>query len=212
MSMTVEDYAYDQYMYELYEEHSKEAIEEFTEERLTSYYTQNQFLAKPAYDFLVEAIKQNKLNPTVGLLLSVISIEVGLRETLLKPIVFELVHDKSAASLITELTISHTGMDRYRGLLMHILQEHGGVDLDKYKRDLSQKPLWEELKEVQKIRNLVLHRAENVLQESADLAVDVATEIVKNIFPQVVSQIGLHLHNGYQICSNRNCKIKDSLN
>lgn len=206
MSMTYEDYIYDEAMSDLYEEHKKEAIEEFTGERLSSYYGQNKLLAKPAFDFLAEAKKQNKLNPTVCLLFAVIAMEVGLKATLLKPIVYGLVHDESAASLITDLTISHTGMDRYRTLLLHVLKEHGGVDLNTFKRAESGKTLWEELKEVQKIRNSIMHRADKASQEKADLALEVASEILENIFPNVVAQMGFHLHDGYRICSDWKCK------
>lgn len=209
MSMSYEDYAYDQYISDLYEEHSKEAVEEFTGGRLSSYYSQNKLLAKPAFDFLSEAKKQNELNPTVGLLFAVIAMEVGLKATLLKPIVHGLVHDESAASLITDLTISYTGMDRYRTLLLHILKEHGSVDLNTFKRAESSKTLWEELKEVQKIRNSIMHRADKASQESADLALDVASEILEKIFPEVVTRMGFHLHDGYRICSDWECKHKD---
>ncbi|MCQ9206865.1 MAG: hypothetical protein NG740_03175 [Omnitrophica bacterium] len=208
--MSHEDYAYDQYMSDLYEEHGKEAVEEFTGERLRSYYSQNKLLAKPAFDFLSEAKKQNELNPTIGLLFAVIAMEVGLKATLLKPIVHGLVHDESSASLITDLTVSHTGMDRYRTLLLHILKEHGGVDLNTFKRAKSDKTLWEELKEMQKIRNSIMHRADKASKESADLALDVASEILKKIFPEIITRMGFHLHDGYRICANWECKYKGS--
>ncbi len=208
MSMSYEDYAYDQYMSALYEEHSKEAIGEFTEERLSSYYSQNKLLAKPAFDFLSEAKKQNESNPTVGLIFAAIAMEVGLKEALLKPIVHGLVHDESVASLITDLTVSHTGMDRYRTLLLHILKKHGNVDLATFKRAESRKTLWEELKEVQKIRNSIMHRADKASQESAGLALDVASEIIEKIFPEVVARMNFHLHNGYRICSDLECEHK----
>ena len=47
----------------------------------------------------------------------------------------------SVASLITDLTVSQTGMDRYRTLLFHVLKEHGGVDLNTFKRSGSKKTL-----------------------------------------------------------------------
>jgi len=206
MSMSRGEYAYDEYMSDLYEDHAKQAIEEFTGERLCSYYSRNELLAKPAFDFLSEAKKQNELNPTVGLLFAVIATEAGLKATLLKPIVYGLVHDELAASLITDLTVSHTGMDRYRTLLLHILQEHGGVDLNTFKRAESCKTLWEELKEVQKIRNFIMHRADKASRENADLALDVASEILEKIFPEVVARMGFHLHDGYRICFDLKCK------
>ena len=132
--------------------------------------------------------------------------EVGLKAILLKPIVHGLVHAESVASLITDLTVSHTGMDRYRTLLLHVLQEHGGVDLNTFKRPGSSKTLWEEINEIQKIRNAIMHRAEKASEQNADLALGVASEIVDNIFPEVVVKMGFHLHDGYRICSDWKCK------
>ena len=120
MSITPEEAAYDDYMAELYEEHKKEAIEEFTGERLQSYYLDHKLLAKPAFDALTEARNLLSTNATAGLIFSAIAMEVGLKDTLLKPIVFGLVHAVSVATLITDLAVSPTGMDRYRELLIQI--------------------------------------------------------------------------------------------
>ncbi len=59
MSTTTEEAAYEDYMSQLYEEHKKEAIEEFTGERLQSYYLNNRLLAQPAFDALTESRKLN---------------------------------------------------------------------------------------------------------------------------------------------------------
>lgn len=208
MSMSYEEAAYEHYMGDLYEEHRKEAIEEFTSERFCSYYRENKLLAKPAFEALSEARKLNESNPTAGLLFASIAMEVGLKAMLLKPIVHGLVHAESVASLITDLTFSHTGMDRYRTLLLHLLQEHGGVDLNTFKRSGSNKTLWEEINEIQKIRNATMHRAEKASAQNADLALSVASEIIDNLFPEVVVKMGFHLHDGYLICSDWKCKHK----
>lgn len=50
-------------------------------------------------------------HPTPALVFATIAIEVGLKVILLKPIVYGLVHDTSAAGLITDLAIGH-GVDR----------------------------------------------------------------------------------------------------
>ena len=210
MSMSYEEAAYEQYIDNLYAEHRKEAIEEFTSERLCSYYNENKLLAKPALETLSEARKLNELNPTAGLIFAAIAMEVGLKSTLLKPIVYGLIHSESVASLITDLTISHAGMDSYRTLLLRVLQEHGGVDLNTFKRSGSTDTLWEEINEVQKIRNLVIHRAEKTSTNNADLALSVASEIIERIFPEVVVKMGFHLHDGYRICSNWKCNYTGS--
>jgi hypothetical protein len=136
--------------------------------------------------------------------------EVGLKSTLLRPIVHGLVHTESVAALITDLVVSHSGMDRYRKLLLQILQEHGGVDLENLIRSGSNKTLWEEIRAVQKIRNGVMHRAETASEAEAELALGVAAEILESVFPAILKHIGLHLHEGYRICSDWKCQYRDT--
>lgn len=71
---------------------------------------------------------------------------------------------------------------------MQILREHGGVDLDTYKRPDSNKPIWQEIREVQGQRNSILHRAEAASDEQAALALGVAQTIIEELFPAVVKK------------------------
>lgn len=202
MSMTWEEAAYEDFIAQLYEEHKKEAIEEFTVERLQSYYLKNKLLAKPALQALKEARSLIKLNVTAGFIFGAISMEVGLKAAILKPIVYGLVHIDSIAEIIADLTISHTGMDRYRNLLSQILKDHCAIDLDNYKRKGANKSFWEEIKEVKKVRNLVVHRGELASVEQAELSINIASEILEKIFPKIISKIGLHLHDGFRVCDD----------
>ena len=206
MSMTEEEYAYEEYMAEMYEEHKKEAIEEFTYERLQSYYSENKLLAKPAFHVFAEAKDLIGKHTTAGFVFAAIAVEVGLKDTLLKPIVFGLVHTTSTASLITNLVMSHQSMDRYKELLLQILREHGGFDLHSYKRQHAVRPIWEEIKNIQKKRNLILHAAAEASVDEATLALDVASEILEDIFPTVLTSMGMHLHDRYRICDDWECK------
>ena len=206
MSTTPDEAAYDEYMAELYEEHKKEAIEEFTYERLQSYYVNNKLMAQPAFLALSEARSLIESNKSAALIFSSIAMEVGLKTTLLKPIVHGLVHTESVAALITDLTISHNGMDRYRKLLFQILRDHGGINLSNFKRTGSNKTLWEEINIVQKKRNLIMHRAVKAEAEHADLALTVASEILESIFPEIIAKMGLHLHDGFRICDDWKCQ------
>lgn len=209
MSMSYEEAMYEQYLDELYEEHRKEAIEEFTSDRLSSYYSENKQLAKPAFEALSEARTLREVSPTASLILAAVAMEVGLKAILLKPIVHGLVHTESVASLVTDLALSHAGMERYRKLLIHLLRDHGGVDLDTFTRSGSPKNLWLEISEIQTVRNAIMHRAEKASPEMARLALAVASEIIDSIFPDIVMGMGFHLHDGYQICSDIQCKFKE---
>src|SRR2546426_4262150 len=116
-----DDYAAEQYMAELYEEHRKEALEEFTAERLQSFYVANPNLAMPAQQALADARTLRDVNATAALVFGAVAMELGIKTLLLKPVVHGFVHQDSAASLITDLATSHTGYRKYRRLLLQIL-------------------------------------------------------------------------------------------
>jgi len=131
--MTHDEARYEEYMDQLYEEHKEQAIQEFIGERLQSYYDEHRLLAKSAFRALTEAKNLINEHTTAAFLFSSIAVEVGLRETLVKPIVFGLVHTLSVASLITDMVLSRPDQKKYRDLLLHLLREHGDVDLYSYK-------------------------------------------------------------------------------
>jgi hypothetical protein len=206
MSMTEDEARAEEWMEELYAEHSKQAIEEFTAERLQSFYLNNPLLVKPPLDALVESRLLLGAHPAAALVFAAIATEVGLKEVLLKPVVYGLVHSESAATLITELALGHTGMDRFRDLLYQILSEHGGLDLGSFVRPGCSKKLWEEVRDVQKRRNAILHRAELRSYEDVRQSIEVASCILETLFPAVATQLGLHIHDGFRLCNQWRCR------
>lgn len=208
MSMTPQEAEYEEFMDRLYKENKEQAIEEFTGELLQSYYRNNGLLAKPAFDALIDARNLMNTSITAAFVFSAIAMEVALKESLLKPIVHGLVHAESVASLVTDLVMGHQSMDRYKDLLLQILLEHGGVDLLSYKRSDSARNIWEEIKTIQKKRNLIVHAAQMASGEEASLALSVASTILETLFPSVITKMGLHLHNGYRICADWKCQYE----
>lgn len=208
MSMTPDEARYEEYMDQLYEEHKEQAIQEFIDERLQSYYGEHRLLAESAFAALTEAKKLIDGYTTAAFLFSAIAVEVGLRETLVKPIVFGLVHTLSVASLITDMVLSRPDQKKYRDLLLHLLREHGDVDLHSYKRPDSRRPIWEEITEVKKKRDLIVHQAQTATSNEATLALGVASTVLENLFPKVVGRMGMHLHEGFRICDDWKCRYK----
>lgn len=208
MSTTPDEARYEEYMDQLYEEHKGQAIQEFIDERLQSYYEDHRLLAGPAFGALEEAKKLIKTYATAAFLSSTIALEVGLRETLVKPIVFGLVHTLSVASLITDMVLSRPDQKKYRDLLLHLLREHGDVDLYCHKRADSHRPIWDEIMEVKKKRDMIVHQAQTATSDEATLALGVTSTIIENFFPAVVTRMGLHLHEGFRICDDWRCQYK----
>jgi hypothetical protein len=208
MSMTEDEARYEQWLDELYREHSEQAIEEFIADRLQSFYLQNPIVAEPAAAALVKAREYFQNDPTVALILAAISMEVVLRIVLLKPIVFGLVNNEPTAGLITDIVLTQNFTDKFGKFLLKILNEHGGVDLKEWKRSGLAKGLWEEIKEVRDKRNPVIHSAETVSADQAAQAIDVASELLERVFPAVVQKLSLHLHDGVRVCNNKRCGSK----
>jgi hypothetical protein len=186
--------------YELYPEHSAEAIKGFTAERLQSYYVGNPNLATPALEALLEAQSLLSSHPRASLVMAATAMELAVKVVLLKPIVFGLVHIEGLAGFITELATKHTGMERFRHLLTAILAQFGGVDLKTLTRPGSTKTLWKEMEDVQTVRNGAIHRGEAVSGANASLAVALASTLLKELFPQVLSRLDLHLHDPGLVC------------
>ncbi|MBM3744974.1 MAG: hypothetical protein FJW34_04165 [Acidobacteria bacterium] len=205
MSMTEDEARYDQWMADLYAEHSAEAIKEFTVECLQSYYLKDPLLASAPYRSLSESRALLANHPSAALVFAATAVEVGLKVVLLKPVVYGLVHDVSAAGLITDLTVRNGG-DKYRDLLVHILSKFGGVDLRNFSRANSKKGLWEEIQIVQERRNTVLHRADVASTEEAEQSIAVASVVLEELFPAVVTSLGLHVHDGVRVCNDWRCK------
>jgi len=185
----------------LYQEHYEEAVKEFTVERLQSYYVAHPQLAGPAHESLLYAQSLMPAYPKAALVFAAAATELAVKTVLLKPIVFGLVHTEGLASFITDLTTQHTGMERFQTLLAEILAQFGGVDLKTYKRPDSAKALWQEIGEVLRLRNVVVHRGEPVDDANAELGIAVAATLLNSIFPQVLAKLDLHLHEPMTVCA-----------
>ena len=80
---------------------------------------------------------------------------------------------------------------QFRALLFGILTNYGRLDITAFKRAGVARTLWDEMGDVQKRRNRVVHRAESVDVTEATLAVDIAGTIVEALFPAVINNLGL---------------------
>jgi hypothetical protein len=181
----------------------EDAIKEFTAERLQSYYVANPNVAGPAYRSLVYAQSLMPSHPKAALVFAVTATELAIKTVLLKPIVFGLVHTEALASFITDLTTKHTGMDNFQTILTEVLARFGGVDLKVFKRAASKKTLWQEIGELQKARNAVVHRGDDVDDAIARLGIAVAATLLNEVFPQILTKLVLHLHDPMTVCAER---------
>ncbi|PLC40001.1 hypothetical protein C0Q88_25230 [Ralstonia pickettii] len=207
MSYDEQDAAYDQWMDDLYREHRTEAITEFTTGRLQSYYLANPTLAEAPRRVLSDAIRlvQDGFFDA-ALVFGQIATETSLKAIVLKPFVHGVVHSVSTAEFVSELAVGHTGLDRFRELLFQLLLDHAGLDFRQFKRRGATDTLWTEIKRLQKVRNAVVHRAEAVSVGDANLSIAVASSVLDEVFPALVSGLDLHVHEGVRVCNDHVCK------
>jgi hypothetical protein len=191
----------EQFMPELYEEFARdvlsgkddlygEIIEQFTSERLQSFYLANPAIADRALWALQEARALEAQHPSAALVFAAIAIEVGLKTTLLKPILHGLVNLDSAAALIAGL-VHDQHNENFKRVLFGILKEVGGVDLLAFKRPGCNQPIWEEILNTRTQRNGVMHGGGQVPRAGAEHAIQIASTVLEELFPQVIAALGL---------------------
>lgn len=196
---TPEDHAREEGYAALAEEISVEAIDEFTFDKLRSYYEANPDLAVDSLVIYQEANSLLETSPSASLILFTTAIEIGLKVTILKPVIYGLVHNESTADLISELAVKHNGFDRIKGLIESVLSEYANIDLKEFQIDGHTKTIWQEIAELQKARNAVVHRGELATKEVAQLAASVATIILGMFLPETLKSLGFELKQGFKI-------------
>ena len=203
---TPDEYAGEEDFDRLYKEITKDVLEggdalydkvinQFTSGRLQSYYVAHPETASGPLLALKEAEDLLAEHPSAALVFAVAATEAGVKQTLMKPILHGLVHSDFAAGLVAEFARDHSDK-RFHDLFFAILNEYGGIDLKSFKRDGSKETLWDERSKVRKLRNDVVHEAKTATAEDAVKALGIATVILRQIFPDVISNLGLHLHDG----------------
>ena len=189
MSMTYEDAwqeeAYDQMVRDILESHQEDVIDEFVAERMASYYRNNPDLAEATENILFEAKSLLNVSATASLVFSRAAIELALRDVILKPIAFGMVHDENTGSLMVELAV---GNQQFTKLLFSVLQDYG-VDLKNIDRNNGSNNLWAEIQEIAKIRNQILHRGKTASKEQAEQSLEIASILLNKLYPFLRNQI-----------------------
>ncbi|MCE2434093.1 MAG: hypothetical protein J4F29_14420 [Candidatus Latescibacteria bacterium] len=193
----------EQWLDELYAEYKEVAIEEFTSQRLQSFYLANPNIIQPLSQALAEGKSLLANHPRAAFIFAAIAIEVGLKNLILHPVVYGLVHSKSTADLITKIVMSHVSIEKFKKLLFHILNEHIGVDLETFTRSNAKKTLWKEADLIKKKRNAVMHEAVIVTSDEAQESLEVATFILESLFPKLLDKLGLVLDDNKLVMEKR---------
>lgn len=177
---------------EFIEEISLQAISEFTNERLRSFYEQNPNVMRPAVDALQEGKKLYDLNHySASLVFFMTCIELLLKATILKPIVSGLVHHEALAEIIVAHVLGQAGFDRYDKLLEIIISTFTDLELKNISRDDEPAKLFSECKALQKIRNKIIHSGEVCTKEDAEQARIVSVAVYELIVKPIIGALNL---------------------
>jgi len=188
------DEMYDEIARELYPDHKRQAIREFTADRLRSYYLANPLVMQPAAQALQEGqALQAKEHHSAALVFYVTAIELFLKASLLRPVVHGLVHSDGLAEVIVQQALGQTGFDRYTKLLTKLFLELVGVDIATVQRNLAAKPLLEECTEQQALRNRVIHQGVTVTREQAQNGLHVTEGTYEGIVYPTLRKLGLNV-------------------
>ena len=191
------DEAYESMSRELYPEHKAQAIIEFTYERLRSFYVKNPEILVPAVrNFKVAKSLLSSGQPAAALVFAASATELFLKGSLLRPVVFGLVHSESLAELVVASALSQTGFKRYEKLLAGLFRELTQTDISSLVRVIGAKPLLVEASQLQEQRNGVVHQGDGVSETQAVLAVSIAEEVFNQILGRVLVELGLSLEKG----------------
>ena len=185
------DEAWDRISKELYPEHREQAIEEFTTKRLQSFYLKNPNILSPGLQMYIEARELQERHPSASYVFATSAIELFLKGSLLKPVVYGLVHNESLAEIIVETALGSSGFERYKKLLSGLFLELVGIDINKVKSIGSDKFLLQEASEVQDKRNKIIHQGIIVGNNDAKYAIGVAYGVLHNIINPMLLGIGL---------------------
>jgi hypothetical protein len=177
------DEFYEQISRELYPDHKQQAIEEFTADRLRSFYVKNPDVMRPAVDAVQEAkalLEVGRFSPAV--VFSASAIELLLKATLLRPVVYGLVHNDALAEIIVQKVVGRqTDIERYEGLLAGLFQTIATIDLRVIRRAGETLSLLQEAKQFQSLRNKILHQGTQCLPQEAETAFSVAVAVYDQI-------------------------------
>lgn len=187
------DEFYEQISRELYPDHKQQAIEEFTAERLRSFYIKQPNVMRPAVEAIQEAkalLAASRYSP--ALVFSASAFELLLKATLLRPVVYGLVHHDALAEILVQRVVGRqTDIGRYEGLLSRLFDQLAKIDLSAISREGVTTTLMKEAKELQSLRDQILHQGAHCSQQEAEKAFLVAVAIYEMIVVPMIGSLQL---------------------
>lgn len=177
---------------ELYPEHKIQAIGEYTTERLRSYYVNDPTVMQPALGALREAKRlQANLHHSATVIFAASGAELLLKATILKPVVFGLVHIDSLAEIIVQNALGGTGYARYEKLLSKLFHEFVNIEIRSVRRPGAGEALLVECASLRALRNDIVHQGKVCTAVEAKHAIVVGSAVYELIVEPMLFALGL---------------------
>lgn len=186
------DAFYEQISQELYPEHKEQAIDEFIEDRMHSYYLKYPKIIQAPIDSYLHANELLDISSRGALVMYTTAIELFLKSVLLKPVLFGTINNENIAELIVDYSVGQAGFNRYKKLLNSLCRYVANIELSDI-QGTSGKPILDEAEEIQKVRNRVLHQGHKASVDDMEKAKNIASRILKDVVFPVLHKMNLEV-------------------
>lgn len=177
-------------------------------DKYEEYLLKNPTFARASVSALNSSKELINIDSTSSFIYSAIAIEVGLKTVILKPLIFSYILSDPISENMSYIIIRYSNTNTYRNLLFEIIRDFTNFDLNVLKRNYCNKTLWDEIQDITKKRNNILHKAEKVGNKDAYQALDVAKELFTNIFSKMVGDFRFHIHVDGLVCRKSDCLVQ----
>ena len=176
------DEFYDRITAEVLADHRDIIISEFVEDRLAAYFDARPEIEKSAEKPLSTAKMLLTVNPSASLVFSMTSVEISMRDLLLKPIVAGLVHNPDIADVVADLV---DAKNKKTITLLDFVFTEIGLPSIRNQTLCGDRLLWSERRELQEMRNGIVHRGDDVEQEHAQRGLNLAKHFIRKLYPAI---------------------------
>jgi hypothetical protein len=196
MSYTESDALYEEGMDYLYEQFKTQYEDEFIFNKIQKFYENNHEIVKTPIQNLANAklLFENQYY-TPAFIYAVISIEVGIKSIILKPILYSLTIDDNAGLLLYNQTLKLKSLQYVDKFYYEVLEEFTALNFKTKSKDNTTKTIWQEWEVIQKLRNKVMHEGISVEKDDTQNAIDMASYVYDELIPIVLDKFYWHLES-----------------
>jgi len=183
--MDPDEYDADDALDRLRESISLEAVNYFKGELAGSALKQASSSIIRVREVIAEAERVRPVSSSATVLFTATAVEITLKKLILEPLIAGLIHNSSAAPLITTALVGNHALHRARELAVGLLKEAADIDLKVHIRKGATGPFLNEMKALAAKRDGIIHRGEMKDDAEAANALLLADEMMNGVFARL---------------------------